>query len=412
MQASTAADGGSRPAHPVQLAAAGFALIAVSYGLARFAYGLFLPAFRSEFGLDATVVGAIAASSTLAYCVGAAVATVWTRRLGARVLAVAAGAFATTGMAVIAIAPDAGVLTAGVLIAGASTGLASPPLAHAVAHRVAPSSGDRVQAIVNAGTGAGVLLSGPVALVAHEQWRLAWVAFGAVAAAVTIWVALAVPSARHAAERAPAGDSPGRPAARAHLPIGSGRLLAAAAMVGASSAAIWTFGQELLTTSGGHSPGVAASAWIVLGASGLLGAAAGDIARRAGLRRAWLLAMLLLSVATAALAAAPQLLPLVLAASAVFGAVYIALTGLLLVWSTRVFTDRPARGVGLTFVAIALGQAGIAPALGAIADASSLVAAFWIAALLGLAASALRPPRALRAPDASASVQAPGARAR
>jgi len=390
--------------HPARLAAAGFALIAVSYGLARFAYGLFLPTFRSEFGLDATVVGAIAASSTIAYCVGAVIATLSTHRLGAKTLAMAAGTCATIGTALIAVAADPGVLTAGVLVAGASTGLASPPLAHAVAHRVAPSSSDRVQAVVNAGTGAGVLLAGPVALMAQQQWRLAWVAFAVIAAAVTIWVALAVPAARRPAAGAPERRSVA-PARRdgTRRSTGSRRLLAAAAMLGASSGGTWTYGQELLTNAGGHSKGVAVTAWIVLGASGLLGSTAGDMARRTSLRRGWLLAMLLLSAATATLAAAPQVLPSALLASAVFGAVYIAATGLLLVWSTRVFMDRPARGVGLTFVVIALGQAGIAPVLGAIADASSLVAAFWIAALLGLVATALGPSRPRRLPDGSTS---------
>lgn len=394
--------------HAARLAAAGLALIAVSYGLARFAYGLFLPAFRSEFALSASGAGAIAASSTLAYCVGAAIATLWTARLGARVLAVAAGTCATVGMAAVALAPDAVVLTAGVLIAGASTGLASPPLAHAIAARVEPTGRDRVQAIVNAGTGAGVLLSGPVALMAQEQWRLAWAAFAAIAAVVTIWVALAVPTARQ-----PGGRSVERahPGAESRMPAGAGRLLAAAAMLGAGSAATWTFGQELLTSAGAGA-GAATAAWIVLGASGLLGAGAGDVARWLGLRRGWLLAMLLLAAATAALATAPALLPLVLVASAVFGATYIALTGLLLVWSTRVFAERPARGVGMAFVAIALGQAAIAPVLGAIADATSLVAAFWVAAALALTASAVRPPRRSRAADAPAPPRGQRARAR
>ena len=34
------------------LVSAGLAMIAVTYGLARFAYGLFLPEFREAFSLD------------------------------------------------------------------------------------------------------------------------------------------------------------------------------------------------------------------------------------------------------------------------------------------------------------------------------------------------------------------------
>ena len=46
-----------------QLTGAGLALIAACYGLARFAYGLFVPAFSDEFGLTAATAGAIACAS-------------------------------------------------------------------------------------------------------------------------------------------------------------------------------------------------------------------------------------------------------------------------------------------------------------------------------------------------------------
>ncbi|RAE74299.1 MFS transporter, partial [Burkholderia multivorans] len=79
------------------------------------------------------------------------------------------------------------------LLAGSSTGIASPPLAHAVALFVRSGVRDRTQTVINAGTGAGVALAGPVALLTVGQWRLAWWAFAVIAAVVTVWVARAVP---------------------------------------------------------------------------------------------------------------------------------------------------------------------------------------------------------------------------
>ena len=61
---STPAPGRWRTA---QLTGAGLALIAACYGLARFAYGLFVPAFSDEFGLTAATAGAIASGSYAAY---------------------------------------------------------------------------------------------------------------------------------------------------------------------------------------------------------------------------------------------------------------------------------------------------------------------------------------------------------
>lgn len=177
------------------LTGAGLSLIAACYGLARFAYGLFVPVFRTEFGLDAATVGAIAAGSYASYCVAIVVSTVLTPRFGGRAVAVAAGGIATAGTLMIAAAPNMIVLAAGVLIAGSSTGVASPPLAHAVAHSVAVVRRNRAQTIINAGTGLGVAIAGPIALLTQQQWRTAWLVFAILCALVTMWAAVAVPVA-------------------------------------------------------------------------------------------------------------------------------------------------------------------------------------------------------------------------
>lgn len=148
----------------VRLGATGFALIGVCYGFARFAFGLFLPEIRTDLALSPAIGGVIAGGSFLGYCV-AIVASAWlTERYGPRPVAVGAGLVATTGLALIAMAPSAPMLALAVLFAGSSTGLASPPLGAAVAHVVRAERRDATNTIINAGTSAGVALSGPVAL--------------------------------------------------------------------------------------------------------------------------------------------------------------------------------------------------------------------------------------------------------
>src|SRR5918994_4470446 len=73
------------------LVAPGLALIAVTYGLARYAYGLFLPEMREAFDLTPAMLGVIGAGSYLGYCVAIVFALVWTSRTGPRWMAVAAG---------------------------------------------------------------------------------------------------------------------------------------------------------------------------------------------------------------------------------------------------------------------------------------------------------------------------------
>jgi predicted MFS family arabinose efflux permease len=371
----------------VRLAAAGLSLIAVCYGLARFAYGLFLPVLTEEFGLDGTIAGAIASSSYIGYCVAIVVATAATARWGARAVAVAAGIAAAAGTGLIAAAGSTGVLAVGVVIAGASTGLASPPLADAVARWVTADRADRAQTAVNAGTGLGVMVSGPVALLTGENWRLAWFVFALTAAVVTVWIAVTIP--RHYS--APDGSRQGLLPAR-WFPQGSLRLLTAATLLGAGSAAVWTFGRDIAINSGGVSSSASTVLWIVLGAAGLLGALTGDLTARVGMAPTWSIAMLVLACATATFAFAVRHYPVILAAAAVFGAVYIALSGVLLLWGVRIYPDHPAFGVGAPFFLIAAGQAAGSPLIGLLSDATAATVAFGVAAA-GLAVGAAIRPR-------------------
>lgn len=370
------------------LTSAGLSLIAACYGLARFAYGLFVPAFRAEFDLGAAAAGAIASGSYVSYCVAIVLATILTPRFGGRVLAVAAGAMATAGTLLIAAAPNAAVLAAGVVVAGSSTGVASPPLAHAVAHTVAEASRDRVQTVINAGTGIGVAVAGPVALLTHEHWRTAWLVFAVLCALVTVWVAATVPSGPASRE---AHESWKTLLPRPLLPVGSVELVAAAALLGASSAAVWTFGRDLLVTVGGHSESASLIAWVLIGVFGIVGAGAGDLGRRVGIRTGWLATMLVMAAATGLLAAFPGAVVLVWPAAAAFGGSYIALSGLLLVWGTQVYPQTPAAGVGLAFLMIALGQAAAAPVIGASSTAVGPQAVFLAAALVAVAGGFVRP---------------------
>jgi MFS family permease len=145
-------------------------MIAVTYGLARFAYGLFLPEMRESLDLSETVLGLIGAGSYAGYCCAILVALVFTSRSGPRFMAVAAGAVAVVGMATVAGAPTAWVLALGILVAGSSSGLASPPMGEAVATSIRVELQDRANALINAGTSIGVALSGPAALLLRAVW--------------------------------------------------------------------------------------------------------------------------------------------------------------------------------------------------------------------------------------------------
>ena len=75
----------------INLIAAAFALTALSYGLARFAYGLFLPQIREDLSLSVLAAGWIGGSAFAAYCLGIVIAFIGNGKLSTRTLAVLAG---------------------------------------------------------------------------------------------------------------------------------------------------------------------------------------------------------------------------------------------------------------------------------------------------------------------------------
>lgn len=360
------------------MVAAGVALIGACYGFARFAYGLFSPELQREFDLSGAWSGVIGAGSYVGYCVAIVWSSAVTPRWGARRVAVLAGAVATGGLLVVATAPSAVILAVGLLVAGSSTGIASPPLAAAISQWVRRPAEDRAQTLVNAGTGVGVLVSGPIALALMAQWRWAWAAYAVGAAAITWWIHAAVPP-----------DTPSPDADRSRTGGHDAVLLTASLLLGVGSIAVWTFGREIVTAGGGTSAVVGALMWTVIGAAGILGAASGPLVQRLGIRRSWALLMVALAAATGALAVAPGSIAIAVIAAATFGAAYIALTGVALLWATRRYPGRTAYGVGASFLLIAVGQAVGAPTVGLAADALGLPAAFYGCAAIALVGAAV-----------------------
>lgn len=376
-----------RPSKQLALICAGMALIGVCYGFARFAYGLFAPLLQEEFDLDSALLGVISAGSYLGYVLAIVASFILTNRYGARAVAVSAAAVAALGTLLVAVSTTGLMLAVGILIAGSSTGLASPPMAAAIARAVEPSKQDRAQSIVNAGTGVGVLLSGPVSILLMGNWRWAWCAFAAICLLVAWWIAVTVP-------QVPAASWTSTSASL--LPAGTATLMAAALLMGMTSAAVWTFGRDVVTTRGGLGPTTSTVMWTVIGLAGMLGAFSGHLTGGLGLRRSWTLVMGLLSSATVALVLVASMPVVAYLAAGVFGASYIALCGLVLVWSTRVYQGRPATGVGASFMTIAVGQAIGAPVVGVLIDRLDYVTAFGVCALLGFVGSAVRPAKLAR----------------
>ncbi|WP_240669382.1 MFS transporter [Achromobacter spanius] len=330
------------------LGATGFALIAVCYGFARFAFGLFLPRIDADLSLSSTLSGLISGGAFLGYCIAIALSAWLTERIGPRAVAIGAALVAAVGMAGIAAAPSAPWLAGAVMLAGSSTGLASPPLAAAVTAAVKPNRQNATNTLINAGTGAGVVLSGPVALMMGDQWRLAYAGFAVAAVGLAFAAALSLPRGSQAATN----NTHGLPSLNGELR----RLIAAAFLTGAASTAIWSFGAQLVALRLDWGSTGAGLLWIAIGAAGIAGAGAGHLIARFGMdlvHRVFLAAiaagMLMIGITGTSAA-------LTLGGGLLFGVAYIMLTGVYLLWGVLALPDRPATGVMIAFLALAIGQ--------------------------------------------------------
>jgi len=360
----------------------GMALIAATYGLARFGYGLFLPRFSETFQMGSATAGFIQAGSFLSFCLAAVLALHLAAR--PRLVVMCAGITAALGSMGVALAPNVDFLGMSVVLAGAGAGFATPGLVTFIERNIAPARQESAQTIVNAGTGAGIVVAGILMLLTTGQWRLGWVA---IAALVTV-AAIATLRADRGTDRAVGRDRPVGPPSqvrvRGLMPLAWP--IAAAVLAGASSAAIWTFGRTVMAVSRPADETYSILAWMVLGAFGVLGMAAGKIVQVWSPRTGWNLTSLAMAGSTVALGVAPGSPFTAYTSVALFAASYTALCGVLIIWAIRLVPDCAAEGTAALFIALAIGQALGSATLGVLFDHASPALAFTVAGILGILA--------------------------
>ncbi len=379
---SATATAATRGPGALRLATAGVAIVGVTFGMARYGYGLLLPDIRREYGLGPGTLGAIATGAYVVYLVAAAVTGVFAASLGPRRTVVLAGLLAALGMLVAGLSRSPAGLAVGILIGGAGAGFALPPFSDA-GRAIAPAARGRVLAAINCGTGYGVALSAPIAILAGGAWRAAWLAFAAVALAATAWAAHVL-SPRRLGARASAARKEDIAAPRATWRALRCRraapMLAGAALIGLGSSAYWTFAVEHLVDAGALSATASRSFLGLLGVASVLATLAGDLVGRVGAGRAYVATALTEAVGVALIAVAPDSLPAALVSAVLFGAAYNAVLAVQVLWSVHLYAERPSLGISAVMAANGVGFV-IGP-LGA----GLLVGPLGLAAVLGLGA--------------------------
>lgn len=229
----------------MRVVSAGIASVGAAFGFARYGYGLLLPDIRADYALSSAALGAIATGSYVGYLTATAASPVLAVRLGTRGTVALGLALAVAGMALIGLSSSAGLLATGILVAGASSGLVWVPFSDTVATDLPAGARDRALAAISSGTGWGVALAVPIALVAGTAWRSAWLAFAVLALAALLWSLRVLPGRISAA--AASGLPPLRPGW--FVCPRSGPLLAGSFLIGLGASARRRTGRSPSTTS-------------------------------------------------------------------------------------------------------------------------------------------------------------------
>lgn len=351
------------------LVAAGLGLIACTYGLVRLAYGLYLPDVQASVGLGDAAAGYVSSGASVAYCVGALLGVL----ASGRALVIGAVATAAAGSAGMAAATGLTLFVPAAIVASAGAGLASPGLVRVVEGTVREVRRDRAQAVVNAGTGPGLVLAGLLALALLPHWR---VGLG-ISALATVATGVAVLLLGRAGDTA----APVRVEVRALA-----RPALAAALLGTASAVVWTYGRTRLEEAGA-SEALATLAWVALGVGGSVTVLTARRLSALAPTRAWALTVATVAGSVVALAVGP--LGAALLVCAVFGWGFVAATSALIAWGGQVQPAATAGATAVLFVALVLGQAGGSAAAGALADLVGLPATFALASGVAALAAAV-----------------------
>lgn len=310
----------------VRVGVAGATVVAVQFGMGRFAFGLTLPDLRADpalstDGLSDPLLGLIASATFAGFLVGIVGAPLLARWLGPRAPTTLGCACGAVGGLLVLLSLHPGVLAVGAVLVGSAAGWVWAPYNDLVAVVASPVRRPGLLAAISTGTSLGLVAVALVA-VAGPGWRAVWAAVGLASAGAALLSLHWTPRVA--------------PVKRGRVRVAWRTLLVPAAYaVGyyVATTLFFTYAAESLRR-GGLPTSAGPALYAVIGVVGLVGLLTGRWCARIGARRVAASCLGLIAVALAVLGLAGDSWTAALAAAVVFAPGYMAGAAVIAVWTS------------------------------------------------------------------------------
>lgn len=354
----------------------GIAMIAVTYALARYSFGLFLPEISSALNLSESQAGFVSSAAYTAYTLALLSASILIHKYSARRVALLSGGTAFLGILGMAVSQNFYTLVFSAFFAGTGSGWVSPAFSQIVSQTLHADLKDKGNTWINTGTSFGIVFTGLAAFLFAEQWRWSYGLFAVLAFAVYWWNASAIPAKKQEAIAA-------SPIISKRALLRNARFLIIASIgIGFSSSIYWTFSRSYVTLLHGLSLNQSVVFWMIMGGAGIFGGIAGSTIQSVGLRTSYRIGVI--AVAASIFGLTLSYPGVVYVSAALFGLSFIFMTGLFIVWGTRQFPESPSIGVSLSFFSLGIGQSIGSIMAGVLIEEISYPFAFISFSLVGL----------------------------
>lgn len=369
----------------LKITLSGLLMIALSYGVARFSFGLLAPIISQDLHLTSYELGTINSYSYLAYCIAIIISTVGANKLDPKLFVILSGLSAALGMIFIQMANSKLIISIGIFISGMSTGLASPALGQIVNNFI-NNNKDKANSWINAGTGFGIVVSGPISLYFNQDWRNVYMVFILISLLVLILNYIWLPKSNTVKV-----EEISKEFSFIKTLIKSRIIIISAIIVGISSAIYWTFAKSFISSINTYTDTQLNLFWIVVGISGILGGFTSNLIEKIGIKKIYIISICIISLSMIVLVIKPEILIFPYLSAIVFGGTYILITGIYIAWGIRVLPNNHSLGICYPFIALAFGQLIGSMLSGYLIDLYSYQISFYIFSCICLISLVLKP---------------------